>query len=579
MQRNQQTDAPTKIQPATALKRMGAIIIDVIFLALLIFISKKVFEIDRFLPWTEQTKFIALIGYFYLLLTILPHVVFAQTIGKYNTGIKVVDNEYERVSIATLFLRDLFLRPLVLVAPFTALGGDGRALHDKILGTQVVEAKYRLKSSWLKDIFFYFYHFVVLALTLVLLICVREPKAITDPDIFIAELTKFLPKNEYLNAFGKKKGTSDNVEAPVTNILKIKGKVLVSYPWAKVPKAPTEGVEMRPQGTIVTHDQSSALISFKDKYSWQLRVSPNSDISNNTLMEKNVVTGEEDLIFKLNKGAACFSLVNNKVPVMLKVTTAHAAFIVKGTKFAVLTNESNTVLTIEHGKIEVENFINLKKYEVESGATYVTDGQGNDKVVQDATPLVLFNWELEVPELESMEPENILKLPGFQERVVTEEVKQEDPVEKLKSLIDEEIGNFKMLNEGMIGELDLLKENHGKAKEELLILIPSVRQDISCLKSAQGQCSLYSDKILLSRGFPRTKGTPQYRKSMAQDLEVYLKDRKEQLAAEKTRIESYEDVLKKRAEVLKTVEEKRSQVSELESLVPMLKDESLRMEK
>lgn len=557
---------------------MVAVFIDVIFLAMLVFISQKVFEIERFLPGSEQAKLICLIGYFYLLLTILPHATFAQTIGKYNMGIKVVDLKYERVSIATHFLRDIFLRFLVVVAPFTALGGDGRALHDKILGTMVVEAKYRLKSSWLKELFFYFYHLGVLAMTLALLICVREPKAITDPDVFVAELTKFLPKNEYLNAFGKKRGSVDEVEAPVTRISKIKGKVLVSYPWAKA-KATTEGEEIRPQGTIVTQEQSSALIAFKDKYSWQLRVSPNSDISNNTLMEKNVVTGEEDLVFKVNKGAACFSLVNNKVPVMLKVSTAHATFIVKGTKFAVLANESHTALTVEHGKIEVENFINLKKYEVESGATYVTDGQGNDRVVQDATPLLLFNWELEVPDLEFLGPENILKLPAFQERVVTEEVKQEDPVEKLKSLIDEEIGNFKMLDEGMIKELEALKETHGKLKEELLILIPSVRQDISCLQSAQGQCSLYSDKILLSRGFPRTKGTPQYRKSMAQDLEVFLKEKKEQLASEKARIESYEGVLKKRSEVLKTVEEKRGQGPELESLVPMLKDDTLRMDK
>jgi uncharacterized RDD family membrane protein YckC len=90
--------------------------------------------------WPQWLPWLVVIGYFYLFLTIMPHVVFAQTLGKFLMNIKVFTLDYQRLSLALSLKRDIAYKLTSLLHPASLLNQKGKAHHDLAAKTMVMEA-------------------------------------------------------------------------------------------------------------------------------------------------------------------------------------------------------------------------------------------------------------------------------------------------------------------------------------------------------------------------------------------------------------------------------------------------------
>lgn len=99
-------------------------------------LQKVLGEIHQYCPHVFVSLFL------YLTFTVIPHALFSQTIGKFFMKIKVVKFEdYKTLGLAKSVQRDLLLRPLCLLMPWTLNNKKGQAPHDRMCSSVVVVAK------------------------------------------------------------------------------------------------------------------------------------------------------------------------------------------------------------------------------------------------------------------------------------------------------------------------------------------------------------------------------------------------------------------------------------------------------
>lgn len=70
----------------------------------------------------------------YFFLTLVPHWIFAQTIGEILLGIKLVTNECQRLNIFQVITRDMILFPVDLLVPWFYF--KDKSLQDTLTNTQ-----------------------------------------------------------------------------------------------------------------------------------------------------------------------------------------------------------------------------------------------------------------------------------------------------------------------------------------------------------------------------------------------------------------------------------------------------------
>ena len=83
----------------------------------------------------------------------------------------------------------------------------------------------------------------------------------------------------------------------------------------------------------------------------------------------------------------------------------------------------------------------------------------------------------------------------------------------------------------------------------------------------------------MSRGFPRTFGTPRFIQMMIEDLNKYMKEQDEQISLAKSDKASLEDLISKRKVLLESVEKQFLADMDLETIIPRLKDDKMRRKK
>lgn len=132
-------EAEEMIRPANGLKRIMAGLLDGAILAVIVIHSLKYFNFEIILPdESPVVRQVYLCLYFYLLLIVIPHTIFSQSLGQFLMRVKVVSvDKYERLSLFVCLKRDLFLF-LVFIAPFSLFNSEGQAMHDKIAKSVVV---------------------------------------------------------------------------------------------------------------------------------------------------------------------------------------------------------------------------------------------------------------------------------------------------------------------------------------------------------------------------------------------------------------------------------------------------------
>ena len=194
-----------------------------------------------------------------------------------------------------------------------------------------------------------------------------------------------------------------------------------------------------------------------------------------------------------------------------------------------------------------------------------------------------FEWDLENLTIDQPEIDEMITMLGNPDL----DKKKEDSVvnpaldksKSLKELVQIEIDIFKRY------DLDLQDylSNDAQFLNELLLISekerPKIKNDIFCLSTTRSQCDLYSEKLLITRGFPRTFGTPRFIEMIIEDLNKYVKEQDEQISLAKSDKASLEDLISKRKVLLESVEKQFLADMDLETIIPRLKDDKMRRKK
>ncbi len=353
---------------------------------------------------------------------------------------------------------------------------------------------------------------------------------------------------------------------------KLRGEVYVKD-LASFPPVLLKGGEILKEGqSLATGPHSDVLLTYRGYHSWILRIYPDAQINIDELLNGK---DKQTTVVNLMRGGIILRVKNNSgASGNVLVRTKFASFVVSNGTVAILTDgENQSLMSVQAGSGEAENLKTMDKTPVRAGHNYLVNREGEKKVQLDLDALDLFDWE--PTNLTSTLPtmEKVTDLVGSLGPTLDDQAKAK--LEALKK-IDEVILAFKKENEILKRELAILLENAEQSRIGLRKERVVVEKDIKCLQTNEFECNLFSEKILLMRGFTKMWGNPQYRDSLVVSLGKYLQERNEEVQRREDEAKISARLMTAREAVLRAVEADRAAEKNLEKLIPSLQDERLR---
>jgi hypothetical protein len=353
---------------------------------------------------------------------------------------------------------------------------------------------------------------------------------------------------------------------------KVRGEVYVKD-HASFPPVLLKGGELLKEGqSLATGPHGALLLSYRGPDTWFIRISPDTQVNVDELLK---MKKEQSTTINLLHGGLIVRMNNVTGSARaIEVRTKFASFTARSGRFAVLTDgETRTLMTVQQGMAEAENFKLMERSSVRGGYTYFINREGEKKIQLDLDALDLYNWE-------PTDIDGIIPSPGKVIGVIGDLGPTPDDQEKAKlevlKEIDASILEFKNENEKLRREYNILNDNAEQSRIGFRAERAKVNKDIHCLETSTFECNLFSEKILLLRGFPRTWGNPQYRNSLVVGLGKYLQERNEEVAGREEEAKILADLMAKREAALKAVEADRAREKNLDKLMLILQADLLR---
>lgn len=425
--------------------------------------------------------------------------------------------------------------------------------------------KYRLKNQFSDIFFLLIYHVLALVASAAVLIYLTS-----QIPSFSFNIASVYPKAQKEKVAKKESESAVVSSGPV--ISRVKGEVLIGHKGLH--RSATEGETLEKGITIEAKEKSTALLTFKGAYQWQLRITPGSIVNIDELMKKDSEDMSESYFFNLVKGAIYANLLNTNGTARMRVKTSLASFGVRGTKFAIISQENEfAILAVKNGLVQAESFKTFAKDDIEGGKAYVTNKDGQKKIEENPDIIDSFNWDLES---ESDKPiptvDSILNVTGQFPPV---DLTSDTVVPSFESVsFDKEFETFKKETSDLIVTIEELENEIGVKERSLKAERAKILDDIDCLKTSNVPCSLYSEKILTMRGFPRTFGPAQVRNSLVKDLETYLEEKNSELLKTREELILIKKLFAAREDAIKDIEMKKNQGISPEKLTSIMKDKA-----
>ncbi len=536
--------APPK--EASGSQKLNAWLIDLGIVAGLTYVIYKYFPISSLVPQLSGFHQIIALGFLiFFLFMVIPNSLLSQTVGTFLLGLKVLKKEsYKRLSYSEAFRHSLFLP------------GASEVIHQN---------HKKHKNTNLDVAFFFFYHAVVTVGVSALIIFYT----IKTPVLNIDSIVNYFKKNEVV----------ETIALPV--LKKIVGTVLVTEKGTASRPA-VEGEELLSGSIVVTQEKSSALIAFGVDYLAQIRIAARSQMSVDELMKMSANGEPESSIFNLVKGAMTVSVTNKKKPINLKVKTKYAVLGVRGTQFAVISDDVNpTLVAVREGTVDSTNLLFPKNNVITANMFLLINKDGRDKEITNAEAINKLDWNLDSPEWKSPEVSEVLTSLGDPVFETAEPQSISAPVvvgtseDSLVRDVTLELEAFKFETKVIEDKLTSTQVTTKETEDKLTKDLPGIEGDITCLSASRNPCKLYFEKELISRGFPSLFGTPRLIEAIIADLNLYKKEQNEKIAALKADVEDLKSVLAKRQEVLAVAQTNLETKLNLDVSLTKLRDKTL----
>jgi hypothetical protein len=355
-------------------------------------------------------------------------------------------------------------------------------------------------------------------------------------------------------------------------IKEITGQAVLSKTKAVAPRPAVIEDELVQASRLETAQHSFLLLQFGQYDEFQLRLEADSKIS---VDELHSVDGGKTLIsLHLARGKALLKVsdISQRVQVQLRILGAsHAS---TNGEFMALTDGKNySLLMVNEGVVKSRLFHSHADRELPAGFSLWLDATGKEKLESNSELLQKFDWQLD-----SSIPQDKVTLDQELGRVFpvvkTTPVPSPDAIRRMDQL-KKELINFEQYNESLQQEIEREKILVDRFKQKIASEKNEVLQDINCIEKSKSECRLFSEKVLLKRGFPRNFGDQRYRKSMAQSLQAYLVERQQELQSWHRKIGDWQQLLMRRQQLLAWARHESKQDAEPEAILRKLQDPQL----
>ncbi len=253
---------------------------------------------------------------------------------------------------------------------------------------------------------------------------------------------------------------------------------------------------------------------------------------------------------------------------------ARASFGVQGTTFAVLTDgERHTLMTVNEGTVLAENYKLLAKTKVIEGHTYLVNRDGRNKIILDLDAVNLYDWNIQNLEQKTPSLNDLISQTGDVGPTLDD---KERAYQDLLKEIDDKIVGFKNTNKELLREMGTLEENAIQSRNGLKDEKVKVDKDIRCLQTSTYECNLFTEKILIARGFPKLWGNRRYRSGLVVELQKYLNERNEEVTGREDEAKVLAKLMVARNATLKQMEEDRKNENDTDKIIPTLQAERLK---
>ncbi len=417
---------------------------------------------------------------------------------------------------------------------------------------------------------FFFYHFLIIGFTLFGLTYLSLP----NPSV-LAALRKMADIQEL------QKLTVDHSLNPLTIIIR-QGDVRVYEDELSGSERDAVLNEVLNEGYMIeTKEESTALLSFGRGYKCLIRLLPETKVHIEKLLTvKSDGTKGESTLFYIFSGQVIVQLSNLPAEATIDFKNRLARYSPQSSLSAIATDgETYSVLAIKTGSVRAESLKTNKFGMINGGENNVTNDHGRERKSVVPEVLTYFEWDIKQYMPQKVDFNEILELTGgdFKDEPVSavEDVQiTSEAMRKMEEQITLEMVNFrdyslKVRDDILSGQEDLASFRRAQEKENLRI-----QADIHCLETAR-QCDLYSEKLLLSRGFPRLHHSARMAASIIKDLKLYLTEQKSKSDEKQRDIEKLIKLEKTRSETMTWVLSRQSDKAQLREILNKLQDQSL----
>ncbi len=429
----------------------------------------------------------------------------------------------------------------------------------------------KLKNNFLDIFFFYTYLLLVLTVSAVLFVSISSDGF--DFENVADKLRKRIT------------GQSAKVHSKIINIEKntnsaivkaIRGAVFLTHKGVSTQLKLGDVIE---QGSLIeTKEKSFVTIMYGQDYELKIMIGPKSKVNCTSIMLSTKQRVHENL-FGLVHGTVRAQFRNPKKKADLSINTKSVVFGVRGTTFFVATDQDKfTLLIVKEGLVEGQNFIRLSKKMISAGSSYLIWKNGEEREYLLNDIFAKINWDFNTANDFLPEIEDFLKYfdtTGLDNQSITENKTTDNLTTKMDIDIKKELNNFsietKEIQDSVDSLNDYLTSLNAKKKDRL----PGIESDIKCLITSRKECKLFSEKVLIQRGFPRTFGAPRYIQMMVDDLRKQIVEMEEEIGATKKEKELLEALIIKRQEVYEKAMKMITELKDSKEILELISDKSL----
>jgi hypothetical protein len=595
------------VEAAQPIHRRIAGLIDAIIYFLIFWLILTQWQIAESLGFTS----LLLVSFsLFLILRVIPDVIFSQSLGGLILGIKVLTRDNRRLTFDISLIRSLFI-PISLFRRKETFEEEGEiyeelSLHESISNSYVANYRKTIKANNATDYLMCFIYYTGLLFGI----------SFIGVSLRLEVSPVQLGFKNYVNAIVQGEEFKDPFDIK-PYVIDLRGEVLRFSGETDQRSRLAAYEELAYKDRIETGREGTVLIGFVGDNEWTVRVAPDSvfEISSLSAPRPDQRRFTNFNMLNLIRGLILVESHKRRPSAEFEVRTTAASLAVRGTRFLVYSNEIN-LWTVFNGEVSVTSYDPSVTTIVENGMSLIQAllpgvqktrtpesievfdidlKDANSSFDQSTLLQILYYSQLisleELKEIDSAVGDSVrpLNLPVIrdthqdeerhlqaqhEERKRVEEQlrlqrEQEEIERKIQLEQERELEKLNRARNSFLENFEKFKKDTKRLEDRISSrksLISSleyhhetlrrkIESDIECLEESNAECRLNFSQELYRQGFVRLHGSPSYRKELIEGLRRIESEERVRLDEEIQRNDREQMILERRRHLVELTEQ------------------------